>query len=254
MRLIVTLNARSDAVYDPEYHHKLRGVIWRYLDDTRFKELHGTSDALPFVFSNPFPVSNISEGDRRHVLIASPHDALIESLSERINTGDEFNIGELPFNVADTSLFGVDVGEPGTTGTFSTASGVYVPLKRDRWDEFGIDPEYDTEEIGWVPEYSLDVFRQRIRENLSWKHDIVFRDYLDSPEDGDSMLFKQWNQEKVYSVDVPVTTDYEWTFVVSKWTFGYKIRNNDHRRWLNLALDTGLGARNVLGFGFINDE
>jgi CRISPR-associated endoribonuclease Cas6 len=175
MRLLVRLNAQRDAAYDPEYHHKLRGVIWRYLDSTPFEELHGTDDALPFVFSNPFPVKEIKEGDRRNVLIASPHDALMETLSKRINPNDEFNIGELPFEVSDTSLFGVDVGEPGETGTLSTASGIYVPLKRDRWEEFEIDPEYDTEEIGWVPEYSLDVFRQRIRENLSWKHDIVFR-------------------------------------------------------------------------------
>lgn len=254
MRLLVRLDAQRDAVYDPEYHHKLRGVIWRYLDDTPFEELHGTDDALPFVFSNPFPVSDISKGNRRNVLIASPHDALIEVLKERIEQGDEFNIGELPFEVADTTSFSADVGEPGTTGKLTTASGVYIPLKRDRWDEFGIDPDYNTEEIGWEPSHSLGLFRQRIRENLTWKHDEIFRDYLDSPEDGDSMLFDDWTRKKVYSVDIPVTTDYEWTFVVSKWDLGYQVRNNDHRRWLNLALDTGLGARNPLGFGFVNNE
>lgn len=254
MRLIVRLDAQRNIVYDPEYHHKLRGVLWRYLTDTPFESLHGTDDAIPFTFSNPFPVGDAEEGDRKCVLVASHHDALIEALDQQIEAGSEFNIGELPFTIADTSTFTVDVGDPGTTGTFTTASGVYVPLKRDRWSEFGIDPDYDAEEIGWVPEYSLGLFRQRIRENLSWKHDTLFRDYLDSPEDKGATIFDDWNRQKVYSVDIPVTTDYEWTFVVSKWKLGYRVRNDDHRRWLNLTLDTGLGSRNTLGFGFINDE
>lgn len=253
MRLLVRLDADRDAAYDPEYHHKLRGVIWDYLRDTPFSELHSVDDAIPFSYSNPFPVGEIAEGDRRHVLVASPHDDLIRTLSDRIKAGDEFNIGELPFTVADTSTLTTDVGEPGTTGTLTTASGVYTPLKRDRWDEFDIDPEYEASEIGWVPEYSLGLFRQRIRENLAWKHRQIFRDYLKTPEEGGT-LFEDWSREKTYSVDVPVTEEYEWTFVVSKWTFGYRVRNDDHRRWLNLALDAGLGARNTLGFGFVNDD
>jgi CRISPR-associated endoribonuclease Cas6 len=42
------------------------------------------------------------------------------------------------------------------------------------------------------------------------------------------------------------------TYVLSKWRFGYEVRDDDHRRHLNLALDTGIGGRNALGFGFLN--
>lgn len=254
MRLLIRLDADRDAAYNPQYHHKLRGVIWRYLEETPFSELHGQDDSIPFCFSNPFPVGEISEGDRRHVLVSSPHDSLIESLDSLITAGDEFNIGELPFSVAETTLVTTDTGEPGTTGTLTSSTGVYVPLRQDRWEEFGISPEYDAAEIGWVPEHSLGVFRQRVQENLSWKHRQVFREYLDTPEDQDGELFDDWSLQKVYSVDVPVVEDYEWTFVVSKWELGYRVRSNDHRRWLNLALDAGLGARNPLGFGFVNDD
>ena len=253
MRLLIRLDADREAKYNPEYHHKLRGAIWRYLDGTPFESLHGTDDALPFVFSNPFTPGAIDEGDRKHVLVASPHDELIEALEKQIDPGDEFNIGELPFTIAGTSIFTADVGEPGAVGQLTTASGIYAPLHRDRWDEYDIDPEYDAEKIGWVPEHSLGLFRQRIRENLEWKHNKIFRDYLDGPAEG-GVLLDDWELEKVYSVEVPVSTEYEYTFVVSKWTLGYRVRSDDHRRWLNLALNTGLGARNALGFGFVNDE
>jgi CRISPR-associated endoribonuclease Cas6 len=40
--------------------------------------------------------------------------------------------------------------------------------------------------------------------------------------------------------------------VLSKWRFDYTVRDDHHRRHLNLALDTGIGERNSLGFGFVN--
>jgi CRISPR-associated endoribonuclease Cas6 len=42
------------------------------------------------------------------------------------------------------------------------------------------------------------------------------------------------------------------TYVLSKWRFEYNVRDDDHRRHLNLALDVGLGERNALGLGFVN--
>jgi len=42
------------------------------------------------------------------------------------------------------------------------------------------------------------------------------------------------------------------TYVLSKWKFEYTVRDDHHRRHLNLALDCGLGERNSLGLGFVN--
>jgi CRISPR-associated endoribonuclease Cas6 len=42
------------------------------------------------------------------------------------------------------------------------------------------------------------------------------------------------------------------TYVLSKWEFSYTVRDDHHRRHLNLALDCGLGERNSLGLGFVN--
>jgi len=42
------------------------------------------------------------------------------------------------------------------------------------------------------------------------------------------------------------------TWVLSKWKLDYTVRDDNHRRHLNLALDVGLGERNSLGFGFVN--
>lgn len=255
MRLLVRLRADRDAAYNSEYHHKLRGVIWNALSDTDYASLHGNRENVSFSYSNPFPVKPISAGDERHVIIASPHDGLIETLYEKFDEGTPFNIGEMPFTVTDRTPLDVDVGEPGDSGILRTDTGVYVRLPEERWDDYGIDPEPNAEEIGWTPSHSLGLFLKRIRENLAWKHDTVHADYLNNVN-AETELFHDVNHQKTYSVDIPVGSEpsYDYTFVVSKWDFKYTVRNDDHRRWLNLLLDSGLGWRNSLGFGFINKE
>ncbi|MDQ2052830.1 CRISPR-associated endoribonuclease Cas6 [Natronolimnohabitans sp. A-GB9] len=255
MRILVRLRADADAVYNPEYHNKLRGVIWDALSGTPFYDLHGERSVPAFCFSNIFPVKQISEGDIRHVLIASHREGLIRVLADRFEPGTEFNVGEMAFHVDDCSVLSPDVGETGTSGTLKTDTGVYIPLPQERWDEYGIETEANAEQIGWSPDYSLEIFLERVRENLAWKHDTIHADYLEtvSPE---TELFTDLTLEKTYTVDVAVTSDntYEYTFLVTKWKFDYTVRNEDHRRWLNLLLDTGMGWRNQLGFGFVNRE
>jgi CRISPR-associated endoribonuclease Cas6 len=77
MRLIVRLRARADTAYDDTYHHKLRGRLWGALNGTRFDEAHGTDEPPGFAYSNPFPPSDIREGEERTLLIASPHEELL---------------------------------------------------------------------------------------------------------------------------------------------------------------------------------
>lgn len=253
MRALLRLRAESNAVYETAYHHKLRGTIWRRLRDTPYAALHGDSGSVSFAFSNPFPGKDISEGDCRKVLIASPHNGLIETLINTIEPSEEFNIGEMAFTIDGITSFGVDVGEPDTRGRLRTDTGVYVRLPCERWDEYGINPEYNAEEISWTPDHSVGLFLQRVRENLAWKHETVLDDYLQNltPE---TELFDGIEPQKTYALSVPVSSGagYEYTFIVTKWLFGYRVRNEDHRRWLNLLLDAGIGWRNSLGFGFVN--
>lgn len=253
MRVLIRLKATADTVYDEIYHHKLRGAIWRRLQDTPYAALHGDSASISFAFSNPFPVKNISEGDARKILIASPHNGLIEALAEMVEPGEEFNIGEMAFRIDRVSTFGVDVGEPGTRGRLRTDTGVYVRLPCEQWDEYGITPDYNAEEISWTPDYPVGLFLQRVRENLRWKHNLIFDDYLQNvtPE---IELFDGIEPTKTYPLQVPVSSGagYEYTFILTKWMFGYQVRNDDHRRWLNLLLNAGIGWRNGLGFGFAN--
>ncbi len=253
MRTLVTLESKRSQSYNPEYHHKLRGSIWDRIEGTNYEKYHGERKETPFVFSNPFPVRNIEKGERMKFLVSSVHDDLIKTFVDEISIGEEFNIGERRYEVKDTTIFAVDVGEPGSKGTLETSSGVYIPLHKENWSEYNIDPPYNADQIGWSNKYDFDIFLERVADNIAWKQDINYGSYLDDPNPFE--IFDSFNYQKGYSVDTKVTSEgsgYEYTFIVSKWKFGYNVRNNDHRRWLNILLNCGIGWRNTLGFGFVN--
>lgn len=251
MRLLIELKATADSAYRNDYHHKLRGRIWRALDDTRFESEHGDGEPMGLAFSNIFPWDDIEEGDSRSLLVASPREELLAEIARDLQDDPEFNVGDMAFEVEDVSSLEVDVGEPGTRGVLETATGVFVRLTDEHRQRYGIENEHDAPTY-WRPEHTIEPFRDAIQGNLQYKHDRFAYDYQPGPAEVDGDLFEGYDLVKTYALPVTVTTGTRIEAVVSKWRLDYRVRDDDHRRHLNLALSTGIGGRNALGFGFVN--
>lgn len=251
MRILVRLQARADALYDNAYHHKLRGRIWRALQDTEPEDEHDSEGPSGFVYSNPFPPEDMREGDERTLIVASPLEEILAHVAKDLQDDRELNIGEMPFHVDHLSVLEPDVGEPGTTGTIETGTGVLVRIPPWRFEEYGIGHDGDTSEF-WKPEHTMEPFRAQIEANLDKKHDRFAADYQRGPSDVEGSLFDSYDLIKTFAVPLTLTQGVEHTLILSKWRFGYTVRDDDHRRHLNLALDTGIGERNALGLGFVN--
>jgi CRISPR-associated endoribonuclease Cas6 len=88
---------------------------------------------------------------------------------------------------------------------------------------------------------------ERVRRRLDKRTEMEER--LENMTDHD---IKRELLIKTYALPVTVTEGVERQLVLSKWRLGYKVRDDHHRRHLNLALDAGIGGRNGLGFGFVN--
>lgn len=251
MRLLIRLEAQADAAYQTAYHRGLAGRIWRALDGSKYDRLHESQDPPGFCFSNPFPFGPISEGDQRTVIVSAADDGVLRSIASGLVTDREFNIKEMPFTVDEVSGIAPDVGEPGSRGVLESASGVVCRIPPHKFDEYDIDTSSDTSEF-WKPEHSFRPLRVQLENNLDRKHELFCPDYLPGPSEIDSDLFEEYELIKTYALPVTVTEGVEHTYILSKFRFGYHVRDDDHRRHLNLALDTGLGERNSLGFGFVN--
>ncbi|WP_305148905.1 CRISPR-associated endoribonuclease Cas6 [Halobellus inordinatus] len=240
-----------DAAYDNTYHHKLRGRLWQALQESPYEETHDKNQPKPFTYSNPFPPGEMSEGDSRSLLVASTEESLLAHIAEDLTHDRELNIGEMPFHVEEVTPLSPDVGEPGTSGTIETGTGVLVRIPPWRFDEYGIDTDHDEAEF-WRPKHTMEPFRNQIEANLDKKHDLFCPDYLPGPSEVGGDLFDGADLIKTFSIPVTVTQGQRETWVLSKWRFDYTVRDDHHRRHLNLALDTGIGERNSLGFGFVN--
>lgn len=251
MRILTRLHARTDAAYDNAYHHKLQGRIWQGLEDSDYDALHDENQPMPFVYSNPFPPGEMEAGDERSLLVASPEEELLAHIAEDLTRDRELNIGEMPFHVDEVTPLSPDVGEPGTSGTIETGTGVLVRIPPWRFDEYGIETDHE-EAAFWRPKHTMEPFQNQIEANLDKKHRLYLPDYLPGPSDVDGDLFEGYELIKTFAIPVEPTTGVTETWVLSKWRFDYTVRDDAHRRHLNLALDVGLGERNSLGFGFCN--
>ena len=252
MRVVARLSARAAAAYDNAYHHKLRGRIWRALDGSAYEQAHETNDPPGFAFSNPFPPGDMREGDERTLLVASPDEQLLTHVARDFQRESELNVGEMPFTVDDLSVIEPDVGEPGSSGVIESGTGLLVRIPPWRCDEYGIDhPGGDTATY-WRPRHGIEPLRTQLASNLDAKHGRHAPDHCPGPSDRPEALFEEFELIKTFSVPIEVTQGQELTYVLSKWRLPYTVRDDHHRRHLNLALSCGLGERNALGLGFVN--
>ena len=252
MRLIVRLRARADTAYDHTYHHKLRGRLWQALEGTDFEDAHDTNEPPGFTYSNPFPPGDMREGEERTLLIASPYEELLSHVARDLQADRELNVGEMPFEVEHLNALAPDVGEPGSSGTIETGTGLLIRIPPWRCEEYDIDHPGGETAVYWRPEHTMEPLRNQLEANLDKKHRLFAPEYLLGPSDQEGALFDAYDLIKTFALPVTVTERTELTYVLSKWRFGYRVRDDDHRRHLDLALDCGLGERNSLGFGFVN--
>ena len=250
--MLVRLSARANAAYDNAYHHKLRGRIWQALEETKFDEAHDSGDPPGFAYSNPFPPGDMREGDERTLLVSSPHEELLAHVAEDLQEDRELNVGEMPFRVDHLNGIAPDVGEPGTSGVIESGTGLLVRIPPWRCEEYGIDHPGGDTAVYWRPEHTTEPLMNQLEANLDKKHGLFAPEYLPGPSDVDGDLFDGYELLKTFAVPLEVTQGEELTYVLSKWRFDYTVRDDDHRRHLNLALDCGLGERNSLGLGFVN--
>nr|WP_204365587.1 MULTISPECIES: CRISPR-associated endoribonuclease Cas6 [unclassified Haloferax] len=225
--------------------------MWGALEDSKYDKYHDANRPVGFTYSNPFPPGDMRENDERTLLIAAPQEDLLAEVAQDLIADRELNIGEMPFHIDELTSLSPDVGEPGSEGTIESGTGMLVRIPPWRAEEYGIDHEGD-EATFWRPKHTMEPLKTQLENNLDQKHDLFCPEYLPGPSETDYDLFTDYELIKTFAIPVTVSQNQEMTYVLSKWRLGYTVRDDDHRRHLNLALDTGLAERNALGFGFIN--
>lgn len=241
MRCLVKLRATREQTYRPAYHVKLQGLLYELLKEAGFQFVH---DEYPFkflTFSNIFPPKDMSVGDERTWIVASPHEELIEEFADTLSTDRVLEVGDQGYRVEYTSVFSVT---PDSQGRMQTGTPIVVRIPAGRCDMYGIEPEYD--DVYWRLNHPIKAFKQELEQNLATKYEEY---YDESPPE--RPYFKDFESRK--EVGVPLHyAEQDVQIVGTTWEFEYECRTRSMYRLMSMAYSAGLGELNTTGFGFIN--
>lgn len=258
MRIALLLTPQTDFVWNPSDQHKMHGLIWNALKGTSYEKLHDDSATPTFAFSNVFPVGGyttttdtVQQGTDCMVLISSPHPGLIDAVASNLTEQDYIEIGDIQFTLDGIEEKTPKIGPVGTTGTLKVQTGLYLRLPTEEQEKYGITHEYTADTISWTPDHGMKAFRNRLLDNAQWKIQRLMPHMQQTPQSFTD-LFDSVELKATYEASVNVTTNYTYTFFPTVCELSYTVATETQRKWLNTLLDTGLGWRNSLGFGFTN--
>lgn len=241
MRAMVEMTARRDYKYDNTYNRSLQSRIYQSLNGTAYSDLHENNDISLFSYSPPIPPRSAEEGDTRRLIIAGVDDELVTTIATNLCRNPELNLNEMTFHVDCAYSLRTSVGE---RGALTTGSPIIIRFQNQTAEEYGIETDYD--KTYWEAEHGTDLFFDHLYKNIQWKYRLAYDEDPPEPPFFTGYSYDRQVAKPLYYDASPVT------YIGSEWTFEYEVESADHRRLLNLALNSGLGELNSLGFGFMN--
>lgn len=215
-----------------------------------------------FCFSNIFPFGDFEQGVERNLLVSSPDHAIIESIEHatfsKIKSRQLLAMGELQFTISNVSKpFRINFEGPEIT--VRSATPIVMRIPKIRYEEYGIKPQVDYDYVFWRETIPLEAFVKQLRDNIAKKA----KEYLEGQRENSSEQVPYSNEEAflpavvsykfIRSVAKPITVKEERQIIIgSIWDISFLAESADQTRTLGIALDSGLGERNSLGFGFMN--
>lgn len=241
MRAMIEMRARMDYTYENTYHRNLQARFYKEMVGSGHCDIHDRDVPGLFSYSAPFPERDACEDDRRRLLFAAYDPELITTVIRGLCDRPELNIGEMPLKVEEAYMLDPQVNE---RGELTTDTAVLIRFDQEMAEKYEINTNYD--QTYWRTEHGMDLFFERLNENLQMKYHLAFNEEPPEPP-----YFTGYELE--CEVVKPIEYDSNAIpHIGHKWTFEYEIKNAKHRKLLNLALAAGLGQLNGLGFGFVN--
>lgn len=251
MRLLIRLRCTEDGQYEMQYHYHLQGFIYKLLEGSKYHYVHDKDGYKFFCFSNIFPAYDLRVGESRTLIVSSPNGEFIEYLKSILSKpwNQQVTVGKMKFSVEHVDEMTIRLPDAAPYSLI-TGTPIVVRIPKEKYLMHGIAPRHNYEYLYWRSEYPLELFTSRIESNLINK----YRQYcnengLTSPRDIHNSMFQKFKFKKQISTRV-FMKDSEQIIIGTVWEFFFE--GWEDKALVQFALDTGLGERNSLGFGFMN--
>jgi len=243
-QLLIRLEVRHECAWESMYHRKIRGRLGQALQRAGIERYRDTSQS-PFVFSDLMPDdqapgSDLKAGSVVRLLVGAKRMDVLEAIATDFQDRPEVTAGAMVFDARAAKPLETDVGDVGSTGTLTTASGIIPVVDNPGPDETGA-PTYWSER-----DHCQEAFKKALHQSISGI--LAEETEVEAPS---MRLFDGYDHIKTYGVEVDVTASQTITVVASKWNLRYEVRDESHREALNTLLGTGVGSTRSYGFGML---
>ncbi len=232
MRILITLIPNKNASYDAINKHHIQAFIYSLLKNSPFDVLHNLKGFKYFTYSDIMPVNNFEENKPKYMVLSSPSSAFIKYIMEKINETKKGKIKEINFEVSAKKIPSRYLSK------WITASPIvlYKDNKKNQYFSFRRDS-------------NIEFFLNRLKENALKKYNAYYNDDLDF----EGPIFDRMKFGKSVAVKITKGRD-EFIIIGSNWKVLEKFRvPRELRKFYRFLFDCGLGEKNSLGFGCVNE-
>ncbi|ANF21771.1 CRISPR-associated endoribonuclease Cas6 [Thermococcus piezophilus] len=214
--------------------HAVQGFIYNMLKGTEYGENHDASRFKFFTFSDVF----IDSLGRPTFLVSSPDEGFIRALHSSLKDRVRVYIGTQELIIDELKKFRLPLKK-----RFQTGSPVVLYRDSRKNEYFKLHSHRD-----------LNFFLRRLKENAEKKYNAFYGDEftLEGPI-FDRMIPKLRKNGKLDVYVKVVKQGVLFPVIGSNWELLEKERiKSEERRFYRFIMETGLGEKNSLGFGFLN--
>jgi len=231
MRLIITFQPISNFDYSEVDNYIIQGFIYNLLKNTDFSTYHDVKGFKFFNFSNIFPITDFDKESAKNIIISSPNNDFIKILYNTLKKMEGFLLKGHVMIIKNLKIFN-------TNNNNKFLSSTPIVLFKDNQSNiyFSFEKHQD-----------FDFFFRRLKENAIKKYNAYYNDNLNMEND----LFDSFEFSREVSVRITKNNN-KFIIIGSLWKHLEK-KGNENKKFYKFLLDCGLGEKNSLGFGMLNN-
>ena len=232
MRLIIKIASEGYMPFNKINKHTVQGMLYSHLKATKYEDLHAKKGFKFFTFSDLFPANDFYPGKEKTLLVSSPNWELIETWYNQFRKIRYLYLSDQPFKIVNVKKFSLPLKT-----TFETGSPVV--LYKDN---------HSNTYLSFKRNDDLRFFMERMKDNALKKFNAFYND--DFTMDGPIFDLLQFKKEVVVKLK---KEEDEFAIIGTMWKSMEKMYvGREYRKFYMFIMDTGLGEKNSLGFGFVN--
>ena len=231
MRLILSFNPKENYSEKRITKYQIQGFLYSLLQkNEQYKDLHSQKGYKFFNFSNIFPYGDYNPESIKKLIISSPDVNLIRNFYDELKQITFFRLGS-----CQMELLKVKPAKTKVTENIQTATPIVLSPK-----------PYTNHQYSFKQGDSITQFFNRLKENALAK----YNSFTGKDFELDSDLFTGFQLDK--EIPTLVQMNQKIILIGSLWkNLKYNL-TKDNKKFYRFLIDTGLGEKNSLGFGFIN--